>query len=111
MDNIKDLEVLINSHYPIIYIEIFEETRVETLVLEVSFNMGLPLFIWSATTGLARFGNEKPAYNTKSPSESRKLNTEFIAKEFENTYPLSMTMQEKIERLRDWAKGRTVPAN
>jgi SpoVK/Ycf46/Vps4 family AAA+-type ATPase len=44
-------------------------------------------------------------------SESRKLNTEFIAKELENTYPLSVTMEEKIERLRDWAKGRTVPAN
>jgi SpoVK/Ycf46/Vps4 family AAA+-type ATPase len=44
-------------------------------------------------------------------SENRKLNTEFIAKELENTYPLSVTMKEKIERLRDWAKGRTVPAN
>ncbi|UCF87505.1 MAG: AAA family ATPase [Nitrospiraceae bacterium] len=70
MDNIRDLEVLINSHYPIIYIETFEEKRVETLVLEVAFKMGLPLFIWSATTGLARFGSEKPAYNTKSPHDS-----------------------------------------
>jgi SpoVK/Ycf46/Vps4 family AAA+-type ATPase len=70
MDNIKDLEVLINSHYPIIYIETFEESRIENLVLEVTFNMGLPLFIWSATTGLARFGNEKPVYNTKSPHDA-----------------------------------------
>jgi SpoVK/Ycf46/Vps4 family AAA+-type ATPase len=44
-------------------------------------------------------------------SESKELDTEFIAKELENTYPLSVTMKEKIERLRDWAQGRTVSAH
>jgi hypothetical protein len=100
MDNIKDLEVLINSHYPIIYIETFEETWVETLVLEVSFNMGLPLFIWSATTGLARFGNEKPAYNTKSPHDalsfihSSSLEAVYLLKDLHNYLQDSLVVRK-----------------
>jgi len=39
------------------------------------------------------------------------LTTEEILKEMKNTYPLSIVMKEKIDSLREWAQGRTVPAN
>ncbi len=45
------------------------------------------------------FSNEKP------------LSTEAITVEIEATRPLSITMGEKIEAMRQWAKGRAVWAN
>ncbi|NOY52166.1 MAG: AAA family ATPase [Deltaproteobacteria bacterium] len=39
------------------------------------------------------------------------LTTQEILKEIKSTYPLSVVMKEKIEALREWAQGRTVPAN
>jgi SpoVK/Ycf46/Vps4 family AAA+-type ATPase len=73
MDNLKDLEILINSHYPIISIETFEELRAEEMVDHVSRNMGLPLFRWSATEGLIRSEETKPVYNTKSLMDALKF--------------------------------------
>jgi len=40
-----------------------------------------------------------------------KLSTELIEEEINNTSPLSVTMAEKINQLRQWATGRTVVAN
>ena len=39
------------------------------------------------------------------------LSTEHIANELKMTKPLSIVMQEKIEGLRQWAAGRTVPSD
>jgi SpoVK/Ycf46/Vps4 family AAA+-type ATPase len=38
------------------------------------------------------------------------LNTELIATEIDATFPLAVTLAEKIAALREWAEGRTVPA-
>jgi len=43
-------------------------------------------------------------------SGSGNLTTELILEEIENTRPLSITMKEEIEALRNWARKRTVPA-
>ena len=43
-------------------------------------------------------------------SGSGNLTTELLIEEIENTRPLSIIMKEKIDKLRSWAKGRTVPA-
>jgi hypothetical protein len=34
-----------------------------------------------------------------------------VLKEIQSTYPLSVTMKEKVAALRDWARERAVPAN
>jgi hypothetical protein len=34
-----------------------------------------------------------------------------ILKEIQSTYPLSVTMREKVDGLREWARERAVPAN
>ena len=39
------------------------------------------------------------------------LDSQILLQEIEATRPLSVVMAEKIERLRDWASERTVPAN
>ncbi len=70
MDNLKDLKVLVNSHYPIICIETFEERRAEDLVRDVASLLLLPLFVWTATEGLKREGEPKAAYQTKSPVDA-----------------------------------------
>jgi ATP-dependent 26S proteasome regulatory subunit len=43
-------------------------------------------------------------------SSKKKLSTETIERCLRNSPPLSVTMAEKIAELRDWAKGRCVPA-
>jgi AAA+ superfamily predicted ATPase len=61
-----DLRLLINSRHPILTIETTEEDRVEQLLLEVSTDLGVPLFTWSVTLGLARFRGA-PIYNSEPP--------------------------------------------
>jgi hypothetical protein len=39
------------------------------------------------------------------------LTTEHILEEIKATRPLSVTRAEEIDALREWAKGRTVPAS
>ncbi len=34
-----------------------------------------------------------------------------VLKEIQSTYPLSVTMKEKVDSLREWARQRAVPAN
>jgi SpoVK/Ycf46/Vps4 family AAA+-type ATPase len=43
--------------------------------------------------------------------ETKELNTEAILRAAHNTFPLSMTMRERIEHLREWAATRARPAS
>ena len=44
-------------------------------------------------------------------SQEALLSTEIVLKEIQSTYPLSVTMKEKVAGLREWAGQRAVPAN
>jgi hypothetical protein len=44
-------------------------------------------------------------------SEGVELSQEVLVSECDRTRPLAVTMRERVARLRDWARGRTVPAN
>jgi MoxR-like ATPase len=44
-------------------------------------------------------------------SEGAALSTDHVRQEAQATRPLSVTMAERIEELREWARGRTVPAD
>ncbi|HEV8383704.1 MAG TPA: AAA family ATPase [Candidatus Acidoferrales bacterium] len=44
-------------------------------------------------------------------SKQAQLSTEIVAAECHATRPLSVTRREEVERLRDWARERAVPAN
>ena len=43
-------------------------------------------------------------------SEDRELDTEILLTEIETAVPLSQTMAERVRELREWARGRAVPA-
>lgn len=64
----QELELLVNSHYPIVYLETWEEVRAEEILESVASDLGLPLFVWTLTEGLARAGGA-PIYNTQQPDQ------------------------------------------
>jgi SpoVK/Ycf46/Vps4 family AAA+-type ATPase len=70
MDRFNDLEVLIDSQYPIICIETHEERRAEAILARIAGNMGLPFFHWVATEGVTRAGKAQPVCTTRSAMEA-----------------------------------------
>lgn len=68
-DRFNDLEVLIDSQYPIICIETHEETRAEEILTNICRSMRLPFFHWVATQGLTRSGEPQAVYNTTKAME------------------------------------------
>ncbi len=62
----KELALLVNSQYPIIYLETWEETRATEILGLVAQDLAVPLYIWTITGGLFRAGGS-PIYNTQEP--------------------------------------------
>lgn len=67
MDKTKELELLINSDTPLIYIETWEEQRVERMLAGIAAGLGIPLFFWTVTGGLQRAGLPNAIYETTEP--------------------------------------------
>jgi len=59
-----ELRLLVNSRHPIITVETPEEERFEQMLFDVATELGVPLYEWSVTTGLAKF-HGAPIYNTE----------------------------------------------
>lgn len=70
MDSVRELELLIKSRYPIIYLETWEEERAENLLNLIARNLKKPLFIWTSTKGLCRCDMQSPIYNTAHPLQA-----------------------------------------
>jgi ATP-dependent 26S proteasome regulatory subunit len=64
-----ELRLLINSRHPVITVETPEEERLEALLFDVATELGVPLYEWSVTTGLAK-AHGAPLYNTDSPEQA-----------------------------------------
>ena len=64
-----ELRLLVNSRHPIITVETPEEERFEQMLLDVATELGVPLFEWSVTTGLAK-SHGAPIYNTDQPEQA-----------------------------------------
>jgi AAA+ superfamily predicted ATPase len=64
-----ELELLINSRNPIITVESSEEQRFLEVLERAATDLGIPLFIWSVTTGLARAGGAA-LYNSDQPEQA-----------------------------------------
>jgi SpoVK/Ycf46/Vps4 family AAA+-type ATPase len=62
----KELALLVNSQYPIIYLETWEEARATEILGLVAQDLAVPLYIWTITAGLFRAGGA-PIYNTQEP--------------------------------------------
>jgi hypothetical protein len=112
----RELALLVNSTYPIIYMETWEEARAAAILESAVEDLRVPFYEWAVTTGLARLGGAEIEEAVKSALYSaldRKapLSSAILLEELRATYPLSVTMKGKIEALRDWARERAVPAN
>jgi hypothetical protein len=66
VDNSSDLRVLLGSTYPLVLAETRDETRFLDLLRSESGSLGLPVWVWTAASGLARDGHEGQ-YGTKDP--------------------------------------------
>jgi len=56
LDQIRDLEVLIKAHHPLILIDTIEDDRVGTLFEYLADRLGLPMYTWVAHRGLTCAG-------------------------------------------------------
>jgi hypothetical protein len=72
-----ELRLLINSRHPILTVETTEEERFEAFLADVAATLGVPLFTWTVTAGLARFRGA-PIYHTEDP-EAALSNSALIA--------------------------------
>ena len=61
--------LLINSHHPILTVQTSEEERLEAMLVDVATELGVPLFEWSVTTGLAK-AHGAPMYNSDNPEQA-----------------------------------------
>jgi len=66
---VRELEVLVHAQHPLLAVETVEEQRAQTVFSYVADRVGLPMFVWNPTNGLAMqgpeggrpVGTEKPA--------------------------------------------------
>lgn len=61
---LDELRLLVDSRHPIITVETPEEERLEQLLLEVAAELGVPMYEWSVTAGLAKCPGSS-LYNTE----------------------------------------------
>jgi len=66
---LDELALLINSRNPIVTVETSEEQRFLGLLERVATELGIPLFVWSVTSGLSRAGGA-PLYNSDQPEQA-----------------------------------------
>ncbi|MFA6135158.1 MAG: AAA family ATPase [Phycisphaerae bacterium] len=64
-----DLELLIRSRYPIIYVLTWEEYRVEQHLAAIAQRRGKQLYCWSVTSGMTRAGGAPGAARQKGLSD------------------------------------------
>jgi ATP-dependent 26S proteasome regulatory subunit len=65
----EELALVVNSRHPIVTVETSEEQRFSGLVEQVAEELGIPLYVWSVTTGLGRFGGAA-LYNSDQPEQA-----------------------------------------
>ncbi|MEN8207308.1 MAG: AAA family ATPase [Pseudomonadota bacterium] len=58
MNELKDLELIIDSGTPIILLETHDERRVQALFRRLATRLGKPLYRWSVATGLHRLDSD-----------------------------------------------------
>jgi len=66
---VNQLALLINSRNPMITVETGEEQRFLAVLEAVAAQLGIPLYIWSVTTGLGRAGGAA-LYNSDQPEQA-----------------------------------------
>ncbi len=77
MDTLRDLELLIQSRYPIIAIETFEEGRVDEVLRRTAATLDISFFIWTIADGLRHAATGQATQETKLPARALNSLREF----------------------------------
>jgi hypothetical protein len=72
VDALADLRILLASQHPLILAETAEERRFLDLLRRVATPRGIPVWVWTAASGLARDGQD-PQYGTSDPRTALRL--------------------------------------
>ncbi len=64
--HVRDLELLLLAHHPLVFIETMEEARAEVILEHVADHQGIRYLSWDPVDGL-RHGDEPPIAGTKDP--------------------------------------------
>jgi hypothetical protein len=67
MSSNKEIELLIKSKYPVVFLESIDEVYCINQLKRLAERLGLLFFQWSVTNGLIRGANQEPYYQTKEP--------------------------------------------
>jgi hypothetical protein len=70
MGQLRDLELLIDSRYPIIAAETEEEDRLEDLLRRVASELDLPFYVWTCVDGLYRPPQKTLSIDTRQPLQA-----------------------------------------
>ena len=100
----KEIALLVDSRYPIIYLETWEESRATEILRLVAHDLGVNLYVWTLTQGLGRAGGAA-IYNTREPIQAL---TEILGVEGDAIYLLKdfhkhLEDQVVVRKLRDLA--------
>lgn len=106
MDTLRDLELLIESRYPIIAIESFEEQRVELILQRTALDLEMPLFVWTVADGLRRSGSDTPLPDGKNPARALAMVADLTGDGifFFKDLHRFLTEMEVVRRLHDTAQ-------
>jgi len=69
VDNTTDLRALLASRHPLLVVPTDDERRLLAIIQTVAADMGLPVWLWSATSGLSREGRDSQ-YATVRPDQA-----------------------------------------
>jgi AAA+ superfamily predicted ATPase len=103
MDVKEELELMIRSRYPIIYLITWEEMRVKRFIQNISSSLNKQLYSWSISSGMESNGRTVDETKTAETAldfiEKSSDNAIFILKDFHPFLKEEMTLA--IRRLRD----------
>jgi len=65
---LEDLRLLVRSRFPLVYVETYDEERIEDRLIAIAVELDLPFWSWSVTDGLCRRGTDPAVAGTTDPA-------------------------------------------
>jgi hypothetical protein len=107
----KQLGLLINSDYPLVYLQTWEEVRATEILGQVANELLLPLYVWTVTEGLGRAGGA-PIYNTQEPAQALSTistitgNAIFLLKDFHKHLDQDVIVRKLRDLIEQFRRAR-----
>ncbi len=107
----RELALLVNSEYPIIYLETWEEARAEEILRLVACDLNVALYDWAVTTGMGIAGGAA-MYNTQEPDQAlstiHSINTDalFLLKDFHKYLEQDVVVRKLRDLTAEFARAR-----